>query len=204
MSNLKKFHIYPCEGLPEVKIIEYNIFGDNRGYFYESFNEREFNEAIGQDLHFVQDNKSCSRVFTIRGLHYQVPPHAQDKLVGVARGSIIDFAVDIRKGSPTYGKYVAVRLSEDLHRMLFIPKGFAHGFIAFQDNTILSYKCTDYYDKESERSINIFDDDLNITEVRSVDTSWIMMSEKDLDAIKFKEIESDFIYEGEERSNSID
>ena len=204
MTNSKKFRVFPCKGLPEVKIIEHNIFEDNRGYFYETFNERDFNEAIGQDLHFVQDNKSCSKVFTIRGLHYQVPPHAQDKLVSVARGSIIDFAVDIRKGSPTYGKYVAVKLSEYSHRMLFIPKGFAHGFIAFQDNTILTYKCTDYYDKESERSINIFDDDLNIQEVRSIDTSWIMMSEKDLDAIKFKEIESDFIYEGEERSNSID
>ena len=145
-----------------VLIIEPKVFSDERGYFYESFNAKQFQEATGITITFVQDNQSLSHYGVLRGLHYQLPPFAQSKLVRVAKGSVIDVAVDIRVGSPTFGKYVAVELSEDNHRQLFIPRGFAHGFITTSQSAIFQYKCDNYYNPEAEGAIAWNDPTLNI------------------------------------------
>lgn len=136
-----------------VLIIEPQVFGDERGYFFESYNEERFRAETGIETHFVQDNESKSKYGVVRGMHFQRQPHAQAKLVRVVRGRVIDVAVDIRSGSPTYGKYVAVELSESNHRQLFIPKGFAHGYVVMEDNTVFQYKCDEYYHPESEGGI---------------------------------------------------
>jgi len=135
--------------IPDVKLIEPDIFKDDRGYFFESFNDRKFRELVC-DTDFVQDNESKSRAGVIRGLHWQKPPFAQSKLVRVVKGAVYDVAVDIRVGSPTFGQYVGVYLTEDNHRQFFIPRGFAHGFVALKDDTIFQYKCDNPYDKASE------------------------------------------------------
>lgn len=132
-----------------VFIVKPNVFSDNRGYFFESYNKVEF-ERLGIRTDFVQDNESCSSKGVVRGLHFQAPPFAQAKLIRVIKGSVLDFAVDIRKGSPTYGKHVSVKLDDKQKNMFFIPEGFAHGFVTLEDNTIFSYKCTALYNKESE------------------------------------------------------
>ena len=124
--------------IPEVKVIEPDIFKDDRGYFFESFNDRKFRELVC-DTDFVQDNESKSMAGVVRGFHWQTPPFAQSKLVRVVKGAVWDFAVDIRVGSPTFGKYVGEYLSEENHKQLFIPRGFAHGFVALKDNTIFQY-----------------------------------------------------------------
>lgn len=142
-------------------ILKPKIFVDGRGYFYESYNEVRFRE-LGIDVPFVQDNQSCSRKGVIRGLHFQKPPFAQDKLVRVIRGSVIDVAVDIRKASPTYGQHQAVVLTGENHWQFFIPKGFAHGFAALEDDTIFAYKCSNFYHKDSEGTIRYDDPDLQI------------------------------------------
>lgn len=131
--------------IPEVLILEPKVFGDARGFFFESFNQKAFNEATGLNLNFVQDNHSRSAKGVLRGLHYQLPPHAQGKLVRVVRGAVFDVAVDIRKGSPTFGQWVGVELSEDNRRQLWIPPGFAHGFLTLSDSADFLYKTTDYY-----------------------------------------------------------
>ena len=136
-----------------VLIIEPQVFGDERGYFFESYNEERFRAETGIETHFVQDNESKSKYGVVRGMHFQRQPHAQAKLVRVVRGRVIDVAVDIRSGSPTYGKYVAVELSESNHRQLFIPKGFAHGYVVMEDDTVFQYKCDEYYHPESEGGI---------------------------------------------------
>ncbi|MBO5902115.1 MAG: dTDP-4-dehydrorhamnose 3,5-epimerase [Alistipes sp.] len=136
-----------------VLIIEPQVFGDERGYFFESYNEERFRAKTGIDVHFVQDNESRSKYGVVRGFHFQRPPHAQAKLVRVVRGRVVDVAVDIRTGSPTYGKYVAVELSEDNHRQLFLPRGMAHGFVVKSDEAIFQYKCDNYYHPESEGAI---------------------------------------------------
>lgn len=138
--------------LEGVKIIAPKVFLDDRGYFFESFNDKEFREKVC-DTTFVQDNQSKSCKGTLRGLHWQAPPFAQSKLVRVTKGAVIDVAVDVRVGSPTFGKHVAVRLSDDNNFQLFIPRGFAHGFIALTDNVIFQYKCDNLYNKESERAV---------------------------------------------------
>lgn len=138
------------------------IFKDDRGLFFESFNQMLFNEAVGDSITFVQDNISVSKKGVVRGLHFQKPPHAQGKLVRVVKGKVIDVAVDIRKDSPTYGQHVAVELSDDNHKMLWIPEGFAHGFVALEDDTIFSYKCTNFYNHQSEDAILWNDKGLNI------------------------------------------
>ena len=127
-------------------------FFDDRGYFFESFNDKEFREKVC-DTTFVQDNQSKSCKGTLRGLHWQAPPFAQSKLVRVTKGAVIDVAVDIRVGSPTFGKHVAVELTDENNLQLFIPRGFAHGFIALTDNVIFQYKCDNLYNKESERAV---------------------------------------------------
>ena len=139
--------------IPDVLIIEPKVFGDERGFFYESFNQKAFNEATGLDVQFVQDNHSRSRQGVLRGLHYQLPPHAQGKLVRCVRGAVFDVAVDIRKSSPTFGKWVGVELSEANHRQFWIPSGFAHGFLTLSETADFLYKTTDYYTPTAERGI---------------------------------------------------
>lgn len=142
-------------------IVKPKVFSDNRGYFFESYNKVEF-ERLGIRTDFVQDNESCSSKGVVRGLHFQAPPFAQAKLIRVIKGSVLDFAVDIRRGSPTYGKHVSVRLDDKQKNMFFIPEGFAHGFVTLEDNTIFSYKCTALYNKESEGGLLWSDPNLNI------------------------------------------
>ncbi len=139
--------------IPDVIIIEPKVFGDERGFFYESFNQKVFNDATGLDVQFVQDNHSRSSKGVLRGLHYQLPPHAQGKLVRCVRGAVFDVAVDIRKSSPTFGKWVGVELSETNHRQFWIPPGFAHGFLTLSETADFLYKTTDYYMPAFERGI---------------------------------------------------
>src|SRR5690606_38173823 len=148
--------------IPDVLILEPRVFGDERGFFLESFNQRAFNEATGLDVQFVQDNHSRSAKGVLRGLHYQLPPHEQGKLVRVVRGSVFDVAVDIRPESPTYGRWVGVELSEDNHRQLWIPPGLAHGFLVTSESAEFLYKTTDYYNPAAERSIRWDDPTLAI------------------------------------------
>ena len=162
--------------IPGVVIIEPKIFGDSRGYFYESFSEREFVEKVC-DTHFVQDNQSKSCYGVVRGLHFQKPPHTQAKLVRVIKGRVLDIAVDVRKGSPTYGKHVAVELTEDNHRQFFIPKGFAHGFAVLSEEAVFQYKCDNYYAPQSEGAIAWNDPDLGID--WGIPEAKVLLSEKD-------------------------
>ena len=145
-----------------VFIIEPKLFSDERGYFFEAFNSRRFEELTGIRTAFVQDNESRSARGVVRGLHFQLPPHAQSKLIRVVRGRIIDVAVDIRRGSPTFGRYVAVELSDENHRQLFIPRGFAHGFSVLEGDAIVEYKCDNYYAPEAEGAIRWDDPELAI------------------------------------------
>jgi dTDP-4-dehydrorhamnose 3,5-epimerase len=138
--------------IPDVLIIEPNVYGDARGFFFESFNPKTFHQATGQDVQFVQDNHSRSEKGVLRGLHYQIR-QAQCKLVRVVRGAVFDVAVDIRKSSPTFGKWVGVELTEDNHRQFWIPAGFAHGYVTLSDTADFLYKTTDYYAPEHERCI---------------------------------------------------
>lgn len=138
--------------IPEVLIIEPRVFGDSRGFFFESFNQRTFNQAVGQEVQFVQDNHSRSARGVLRGLHYQIK-QPQGKLVRVARGAVFDVAVDIRKSSVTFGRWVGVDLTEDNHRQLWIPPGFAHGFVVTSESADFLYKTTDYYAPQYERCV---------------------------------------------------
>lgn len=148
--------------IPDVMVIEPKVFGDARGFFYESFNQQAFNAATGTNLEFVQDNHSRSSKGVLRGLHYQLPPHAQGKLVRVVRGAVWDVAVDIRKDSPTFGQWVAQELTEYSHKQLWIPPGFAHGFVVLSDSADVLYKTTNYYAPQSDRGIAWNDPDLGI------------------------------------------
>lgn len=159
-----------------VVIIEPRIFKDERGYFYESFSQREFEEKVCRTV-FVQDNQSKSSYGVLRGLHFQKPPYAQSKLVRCIKGTVLDVAVDIRKGSPTFGKYVAVELSEDNHRQFFIPRGFAHGFAVLSDEAVFQYKCDNFYNKESEGAVAWDDPELCID--WKVPADKVLLSEKD-------------------------
>lgn len=147
--------------IPGMVIIEPRIFEDARGYFFESFSQREFDEKVGSVI-FVQDNESKSSYGVMRGLHFQRPPFTQAKLVRCVRGAALDVAVDIRRGSPTFGQHVAVELTEDNHRQFFIPKGFAHGFAVLSDTAVFQYKCDEFYHPEADGGISILDDSLGI------------------------------------------
>lgn len=147
--------------IPDVLIIEPKVFGDNRGFFFESFNQEAFNNAVGQDVQFVQDNHSRSAKGVLRGLHYQIQ-QPQGKLVRVVRGAVFDVAVDLRKSSSTFGQWVGVELSEDNNRQLWVPAGFAHGFVVLSENAEFLYKTTDYYAPEFERCIIWNDPDIGI------------------------------------------
>ena len=168
-------------------IIEPQIFKDSRGAFFESWNAKKFKQ-LGINEDFVQDNQSVSSKGVLRGLHFQNPPYAQAKLVRVIEGSVLDVAVDLRKNSPTYGKHVSVILSEQNNKSFFIPKGFAHGFLSLEDNTVFNYKCSDYYNKESEGSLLWNDEDLKID--WQIDNP--LVSEKDLQADLFKNFKTKF------------
>ena len=159
-----------------VVIIEPRIFRDDRGYFFESFSQREFQEKVYRTV-FVQDNESKSSYGVLRGLHFQKPPHAQSKLVRVIKGAVLDVAVDIRRGSPTFGQHVAVELSGDNHRQLFIPRGFAHGFSVLTDEVIFQYKCDNFYAPQSEGALAWNDPDLAID--WRIPANKLLLSEKD-------------------------
>lgn len=148
--------------IKDLLLINPRIFEDDRGLFYESFNERKYNEIFGSEINFVQDNISLSKKNVLRGLHFQKPPFAQGKLVTVLKGSVLDVAVDLRKNSVTYGKYEIVELSDKNKLQFWIPPGFAHGFCALEDDTIFSYKCSNYYSPEHEETIMWNDPELSI------------------------------------------
>lgn len=175
--------------LSGVLVIEADFFADARGFFFESYNKKKYEDA-GMHSDFVQDNISKSQKGTIRGLHYQVGEFAQGKLCQVLTGMVLDVAVDIRFGSPTFGEHFSVILSGDNHKQIWIPPGFAHGFSVLKDDTIFSYKCTAFYNKKDERAILYNDAELKID--WQVDNPTI--SEKDLKAELFKDIEKDFVY----------
>ena len=173
--------------LKGVLVLKPKVFEDARGHFFESYSERVFRDA-GLDLNFVQDNQSLSQRGVLRGLHFQNPPHAQGKLVRVITGSVFDVAVDIRKGSPTYGQWFGQELSEKNRWMMYIPEGFAHGFATLQDNTIFAYKCTNFYNKASEDCLLWSDPDIGI-DWKIKDP---LLSEKDLQGKRIKDFKSMF------------
>lgn len=153
------------------------VFNDERGYFFETFNERTFNEAAGQEVHFVQDNQSYSTKGVLRGLHFQKGEHSQAKLVRVTKGKVLDVAVDMRSGSPTYGQYAVAMLSEENHCQFFVPRGFAHGFVVLSDDAIFQYKCDNYYNKQSEGGVHYADPALGID--WQLTASDLLVSDKD-------------------------
>jgi dTDP-4-dehydrorhamnose 3,5-epimerase len=156
--------------ISDVIIIEPQIHGDNRGYFIETFVRNKLEEFIGYKISFCQDNESKSSKGVLRGLHYQLPPFAQTKLVRVIQGRVLDIALDIRKGSPTFGKHVAMELSSENKKQMFVPRGFAHGFVVLEEDTIFAYKVDNYYSPECDRGIAFDDEDLNI--------NWILKKEE--------------------------
>lgn len=182
--------------IKDVLIIEPRVFTDARGYFFESFSQREFDEKVatilGHTINFVQDNESMSSYGVMRGLHFQRPPYTQSKLVRCVRGKVLDVAVDIRKGSPTYGKHVAVELTEDNHRQFFVPRGFAHGFAVLSDIAVFQYKCDEFYHPESDGGISILDNSLGID--WQIPTESANLSEKDTKHPLLKDFVSPFVY----------
>ena len=175
--------------IDSVVILEPRIFNDARGYFFESFSQRQFQEEVWNTT-FVQDNESFSSYGVVRGLHFQKPPYSQAKLVRVIQGAVLDVAVDLRSGSPTYGKHVAVELTEENHRQLFIPQGFAHGFAVLSDKVLFQYKCDNYYAPQSEGGIAWNDPDLNID--WRIPADKVILSEKDTRHPLFKDYQTDF------------
>lgn len=172
-----------------VVIIEPRLFKDDRGYFFESYSERDFNKQVSE-VHFVQDNESKSSYGVMRGLHFQRPPFTQSKLVRCVKGAVLDVAVDIRKGSPTYGQHVAVELTEDNHRQFFIPRGFAHGFAVLSPEAIFQYKCDNFYHPEGDGGISILDTSLGID--WRIPTEHAILSEKDTKHPLLKDFDSPF------------
>ena len=177
--------------LDGVVVIEPRLFVDARGYFFESFSQREFDEKVGKVV-FVQDNESKSSYGVMRGLHFQRPPFTQSKLVRCVKGAVLDVAVDIRKGSSTYGQHVAVELTEENHRQIFIPKGFAHGFAVLSETAVFQYKCDEFYHPEADGGISILDDSLEID--WRIPTEQAILSEKDTKHALLKDFDSPFNY----------
>lgn len=175
-----------------VLIIEPKVFGDARGYFLESFNAKEFAEKTGLNITFVQDNESMSSYGVMRGLHFQNPPYTQSKLVRCVKGAVLDVAVDIRKGSPTYGKHVTVELTEDNHRQFFVPRGFAHGFAVLSDVAVFQYKCDNFYAPQADGGISILDNSLDIDWKIPIDKA--LLSDKDTKHALLKDFDSPFDY----------
>lgn len=174
-----------------VVVIKPCVFTDSRGYFFESYSKREFDEKV-RPINFVQDNESCSSYGIMRGLHFQRPPFAQSKLVRCVKGAVLDVAVDIRKGSPTYGRHVAVELTEDNHRQFFIPRGFAHGFAVLSDIAVFQYKCDNYYHPEADGGISIQDESLGID--WRIDLAKAILSDKDTKHPLLADFDSPFDY----------
>lgn len=172
-----------------VVVIEPRVFDDARGYFFESYSKRRFDEVV-RPIEFVQDNESMSTRGVIRGLHFQRPPFSQSKLVRCVRGAVLDVVVDIRRGSPTYGRHIAVELTGENRRQLFVPRGFAHGFAVLSDEAVFQYKCDNYYHPESEGGISIADHSLGID--WRIDHAEAILSEKDLRNPMFSDFESPF------------
>ncbi|SEB42483.1 dTDP-4-dehydrorhamnose 3,5-epimerase [Tenacibaculum sp. MAR_2009_124] len=177
--------------IPNLTIIEPKVFGDERGYFFESFNAKQFEEYVHK-INFVQDNESKSSKGVLRGLHFQKPPYAQAKLVRCIQGKVLDVAVDIRKGSPTFGDYVSVELSEENKKQLFIPRGFAHGFVVLSEEAIFSYKVDNRYAPEYDSGIIWNDQILNID--WGIESEKFVLSDKDKELDMFKNLESPFTY----------
>lgn len=173
--------------IQDVVVIEPKIFGDDRGYFSETFKEKDLIDFLGYNVDFCQDNESKSSFGVLRGLHYQVPPFAQTKLVRVIQGSVLDVAVDIRKDSPTFGQHVSVELSAENNKQLFIPRGFAHGFVVLSETALFSYKVDNYYNPESDRGIAFNDGKLNID--WKISAKDIQLSEKDKQQPSFADAE---------------
>ena len=177
-----------------VLIIEPRVFNDARGYFFESFSQREFDEKVtpllGHSIRFVQDNESMSSYGVMRGLHYQRMPYTQSKLVRCVKGAVLDVAVDIREGSPTFGQHVAVELTESNHRQFFIPRGFAHGFAVLSDTAVFQYKCDEFYHPEADGGLNIKDESLGIDWRIPVDEA--ILSDKDLKHAMLRDAAPDF------------
>ena len=171
-------------------IIEPRIFEDSRGYFFESFSQQEFDDKVGK-ITFVQDNESKSCYGVMRGLHFQRPPFTQTKLVRCVQGAVLDVAVDIRKGSPTYGQHVAVELTENNHRQFFISKGFAHGFAVLSETAVFQYKCDEFYHPETDGGISILDDSLGIDWIIPIEKA--ILSEKDTKHVLLKDFDSPFV-----------
>jgi dTDP-4-dehydrorhamnose 3,5-epimerase len=167
-------------------VIEPQIFEDARGYFFETFNQLKFNKNLGQNICFVQDNQSKSSKGVLRGLHYQEGEYGQAKLIRVVKGKVLDICVDIRKNSSTFGEHFSIELDENNKKQLFIPRGFAHGFLVLEENTIFSYKCDNYYNKKSEKGIIYNDKDLNIDWGFTEED--LIISEKDLNLPTFKSL----------------
>lgn len=172
-----------------VVIIEPKVFGDARGYFFESWSQKDFDELV-RPIKFVQDNESMSTYGVMRGLHFQRPPFTQSKLVRCVKGAVLDVAVDIRKGSPTYGKHVAVELTEDNHRQFFVPRGFAHGFAVLSETAVFQYKCDNFYAPQADGGISILDDSLGID--WRIPTDKAILSEKDTKHESLKDFDSPF------------
>ena len=179
-------------GIEGLLILEPRIFKDTRGYFFESFSQREFEEKVGP-VHFVQDNESMSTYGVMRGLHFQRPPFTQSKLVRCVKGAVLDVAVDIRKGSPTYGQHVAVELTADNHRQFFIPKGFAHGFAVLSETAVFQYKCDEFYHPEADAGISILDESLGIDWRIPMDKA--ILSDKDTRHGMLADFQSPFTYD---------
>ena len=174
-----------------VVIIEPRLFKDDRGYFFESFSQREFDEKV-RPIKFVQDNESMSSYGVMRGLHFQTMPYSQSKLVRCVKGAVLDVAVDIRKGSPTYGQHVAVELTEENHRQFFIPRGFAHGFAVLSETAVFQYKCDNFHAPQHDGGISILDESLGIC--WKIPTGKAILSEKDTKHPLLKDFESPFLY----------
>lgn len=172
-----------------VVIIEPKVFKDARGYFFESYSQREFEEKV-RKINFVQDNESMSSYGVMRGLHFQCPPFTQSKLVRCVKGAVLDVAVDIRKGSPTYGQHVAVELTEENHRQFFVPRGFAHGFAVLSDIAVFQYKCDNFYAPDADGGISIKDESLGID--WKIPTDKVLLSEKDTMHSCLKDFDSPF------------
>jgi len=181
-----------AQAIPEVILIKPTVHGDERGYFVETFRQDKFEQALGYTVNFVQDNESKSRRGVLRGLHYQLAPHAQSKLVRVIAGSVLDVAVDIRSGSPTYGQHVAVELSAENKQQLFVPRGFAHGFAVLSEIAIFAYKVDNYYSPECDRGLAFDDEQLAID--WKIDKVALQLSTKDTQQPAFAELAKDFDY----------
>ena len=173
--------------IPDIILCQPEIFGDNRGYFTESFRQDKLNEFLGYPVNFCQENQSKSSYGVLRGLHYQLAPHAQTKLVSVTEGEVLDITVDIRQGSSTFGKHVSVRLSSDNKNQLFVPRGFAHGFVVLSDEAVFSYKVDNYYNPDFDRGIVFDDSELGID--WCIESSQILLSEKDKNLPIFRNAE---------------